>query len=200
MATLEELQVQIKAAAIAGDNDKVMELAGEIGKFKADVRKAAIEADRKESEALAGVREELAKSIHVVVSGLPDIHVSLAKVKAKGFMFKLDIPKGDKDHPEGIRYLSVQLDTPTIRVKGTGGGGTGKTKDTYGLSLDEVYEKHATADEKTKMVAAIKSDEDKATKNKAGGGEGKNSGGEQWKVKNDVKKRVIASGELKPQK
>ena len=200
MATLDELQVQIKTAAIAGDNDKVMELAGEIGKFKADVRKAAIEADRKEAESLAGVREILTLKIWEAVHAL-GLEGELAKVKAKGFTFKLNIPVGDKEHPEGIKYTRVMLDTPTIRVKGTGGGGgTGKTKDTYGLSLDEVYEKHATADEKTKMVAAIKSDEDKATKNKAGGGEGKNSGGEQWKVKNDVKKRVIASGDLKPQK
>jgi len=60
---------------------------------------------------------------------------------------------------------------------GNGGYQGGKTKDEYGMSLGDVFEKFANNDERTKLAAAT-------------------SNSTQWQVKVAVKKRAIAEGLL----
>lgn len=194
MADIKELQVRM-AEAIANNDVAAMEaIAGEITKGKSDRHKAEVEAQRKEAEAMAGDREALATTIHTAIvqngaKGVADIAGKLTTLKATGFTFKLDT--------EEVQYKSVALTVPAIgkaKASGNGGGGAGKTKDEFGMSLAEVYDKFKTDEDEAKLAEAQVKDEEASTKL------GKTTNSNQWRVKNEVKKRVIASGELAPAK
>jgi len=162
-------------------------LNSEWNKSKAEHHKVELEAQRKEAEALAGEREKLAVSIHKYIVGKEGMLDSLAKVKSKGFTFKLDEPD--------VQYKSVSLTVPTIKTKtSSGNGGAGKTKDEFGMSLQEVYDKFHTADDGVKMLDALAKDEAASEKL------GKKTNSNAWRVKNEVKKRVLADGLLAPTK
>jgi len=188
-----ELYKQGMAAAIANNDIQAIEkLNAEWNKDKAERRKAQLEAEQKEAVALAGVREKVAIEIHerlIANKPINNLVARLQEVKAHGFTFKLD--------EDGITYKAVALTVPTIKAKreGTGnGGGAGKTKDEYGMSLQEVYDKFHTAEDEVKLAEAKAADEDVKAKT------GKSNQVNQWRVKNSVKVRVIADGTLKPQK
>jgi len=175
--SIEELKAQMKIALEGGDDTKVLELASQIHKAKADITRAEQDKLKAESEKLAGGREKTATAIYQAISKLPEI-AELSRVKAFGFTYKVN------GYPEGIEppitYKSVALIVPTVKGKG-GGGGSGKTKSEYGMSLSEIVDKYGTPDEKAKIDAAA-------------------SNSASWQLKTQVKKRVLAEGLIKPTK
>jgi len=193
---IQELQAQM-AAAIANNDVAGMEaIAAQIVSGKKERAKVEAEKLQKESEALAGAREKLAASIHetvkkMIVTGKTgeSLNDALKAVKAWGFTYKVD--NANPNEP-GITYKSVSLTTATVKAPKAagGGGGTGKTKDEFGLSLAEVFESFATPNDRAALEAARSSEAEKGITNS----------GLQHNVKLGVKKRVIASGELKPTK
>lgn len=174
MASLDELKKRMAEALASGDVKAIEEVAGEISKSKAERHKAEAEALRKEAEALAGAREKLATKIHKAVVAMPGLVEELGSVKAQGFTYKLNTPE--------VQYKSVSLAVPTVKAPRAGtGGGAGKSKDEYGMSLSEIFDKFATNEDKEKLASA-------------------ESNSKQWQVKVAVKKRAIADNKLAPVK
>ena len=168
MPNIDELKTALRKALDAGEDNEVVRLAREITKVKAEQAKADV-------EKFAKAREELAIAIHKTVKGLSEV-AKLVDVGAQGFTYKVDgYPEAD------IKYKSVALTIPGLKRAGGGGGGGGKTKDEYGMSLGEVFEKFATAEDRAKLNTAA-------------------SGSAQWQVKIAVKKFAIEQGLLQPTK
>jgi len=175
--TLDELKAQIAVAATSGDDVAFNTLIRQYNSRKADVAKAIAESARKEAEALSGIREKTATKLHKLIVAIPELAAMLAETKATGFTFKLD-------EPDGVSYKSVALTVPVVKAAkvSKGGGGTHTTsKAEYGLTLDEIFQAHATEEDKAKLEAA----------------EGNSA---KWQVKNAVKKTAIANGALAPAK
>jgi len=175
--TIQDLQAQM-ADAIAKNDVAAMEtIAAQIVAGKRD--RAKVEADRllKESEALAGKREALAASIQAAVKAMA-LDKAITDVKGWGFTYKVD--KANPNEPD-ITYKAVALTTAVVKAHKAGGGASGKSKDEYGLSLGEIFDKFATDEDKTKLAGAT-------------------TGSSQWQVKVAVKKRAIADGKLAPVK
>jgi len=189
MADIKELQVKM-AEAIANNDVVAMEaIAGEITKGKSDRHKQEVEAQRKEAEAMAGDREKLAVELWAYTVKMPGLKDKLTALKATGFTFSLDNAE--------TQYKSVALKVPAVgkaKASGGNGGGAGKTKDEFGMSLQEVYDKFKTDEDEVKLAEAQVKDEEASAKL------GKTTNSNAWRVKNEVKKRVIASGELTPAK
>ena len=144
-ALLDALTTEAKAAGSKGDLDGLMAVAAKIKAAKSELVKVEAERIRKESEALAGVREKAAKAIHGMVVANKQVAKLLADTKSLGFTFKLDTAD--------IGYLAVALLVPQAPAHkgGTGGHvGGGKTKSEYGISLGEIFDKFGTAEEKAK--------------------------------------------------
>ena len=178
VVTLDTLKLDIADALAANDNDKLFGVLAAISKHKAEIAKAAVEAAVAEASALAGEREKLAAAIHKAVKAIPQLAQQLKAVKAFGFHFTIDNAHGDNSV-----YKAVALDVPGIpkHKVGHAGGGSGKSKAEYGMTLQEIFDKFATAENRVKL--------DKAEGNSA-----------QWAVKNEVKKAAIAAGKLQPAK
>lgn len=176
MVELKELKDQLADAIAKGDDTAFMTIVGEIAKAKKDIAKAAADALQKEATQLAGARETLAASVYKACKQIPNLKQQLDAVKATGFTFKLD---GVDAEGAPVRYNSVALSVPTVRHGKGGTTGGGKSKDEYGMSLQEIFDKFATAADKAKEAAA--------TSNSA-----------KWQAKNAVKKAAIADGKLKP--
>lgn len=177
--TLEQLKAQIGEALAAGDDTKFMSLVGEMAKAKCEIAKAAVEQAKRENEAMASTRDALAKEIMNLVKPLK-LAGKLASVKALGFRFSIDRMEKDAQGLEVKVTGGVALIVPEVKQKRGGGGGGGhKTKDEYGMSLDEVYQKFATAEDKVKMEAA-------------------KTNSSQWQVKQAVRKAAIKAGLLLP--
>jgi hypothetical protein len=183
---LEALQKQMSEALAANDVKKIEEVAMAIVKSKSERAKEEADKALKESEALAGKRETLASAIKQSVLSL-GLDKSIAELKAKGFTYTIDHKEDDKGRidPKGEVSVTggVGLIVPAIKARKAGGtgGGAGKTKDEFGMSLTEVFEKFATADDRTKLAAA-------------------ETNSSQWQVKNAVKKRALKDGVLAPAK
>lgn len=173
MTTIDELKAKMKEALASGDTKAIEEVASAITKGKADRRKVEVEAIQKEAEKLAGAREKLASSIWNMLKGIPDMPKQLEAVKATGFTYKLDA--------EGITYKAVMLAVPSVKRGAGGRTGGGKSKDEFGMSLGEIFDKFATQPEKNLLAAAP-------------------SNSAQWQVKVAVKKRAIKDGLLAPVK
>jgi len=168
---IKELQAKMSEAIASGDVEAIEEIASQIVKTKSDRHKAEAEVIKKDAEKLAGVREKLAVNIWNMLKGIPDFVKQLEDVKATGFTYKLDT--------EELKYKSVALTVPTVRTGKGGTTGGGKSKDEFGMSLGEIFDKFATDADKVKLA--------EASTNSA-----------QWQVKVAVKKAALASGALKP--
>jgi len=181
----DELKKAMADAIAKGDTKAIEEAAAAISKSKVERHKAEAEAIRKESEALAGKREKFGEVIKSAVKGL-GLDKDIAALKAKGFTYTIDHredPNG-RINPEGEVKVTggVGLLVPSVRGKSAGGaGGAGKTKDEFGMSLGEVFEKFATDEERDKLAIA-------------------ETNSAQWAIKNSVKKRAIKDGLLNPAK
>lgn len=184
--TYDELKTRMATAAkVFGEAPTAENLAAinaiskEMEKAKASIAKELAEALRKESEALAGKREELAIAIHQQVKVLK-LDKAILAVKGWGFTYKID---GAVPNEPDIKYGSVALSTVTIKAPKAGGAGgsKGKTKDEYGMSLSELCNQYGTQDEKDAIAKAT-------------------SGSSKWQKQLIVKKRVIAEGLLRPAK
>ena len=206
MSTIEELQARMTAATAnlnanpSMENLKEFEEAAKaIVASKAERAKAEAEAARKEAEALAGDREKLMQSIRKSVApAIKKVFFNedtktdnttpmLEAVKATGWTISYKL-EGD--------ILDVALAVPALKKTraSTGNGGAGKTKDEYGMSLAEVFEKYANPDERAKLTEAEAKDVVASEKL------GKHTNSNAWRIKNEVKKRVIAEGLLAPAK
>jgi hypothetical protein len=133
--SLQDLQIAMNQAITAQDWGKVKSIGAQIaGMASAEVKK--------EDEKFLKVREDIAAEIHALVAKYAP---QLKAVKATGFIFKVDT--------EEMQYKAVQLLVAGSKAHsgGTGGKG-GKTKDSYGMSLGEVFEKFATAEEKAEIA------------------------------------------------
>lgn len=177
--TLDQLKAKIAEAATNGSPD-FDSLIRQYNSRKSEVAKALQEASQKENEALAGARQELATKIYQAVKGIVKV-ADLEAVKAHGYIFKLDEPDATGTM---VHYKSVALLVPVLKAaKKTGGTGGTRTssKAEFGLSLDEIFQKFATAEDKAKLEAT----------------EGNSA---KWQVKNAVKKAALAAGKLQPAK
>jgi len=186
-----ELKAKMLAALQANDIKVVEELAGQIEASKRERHKAEVAKAQAEVEAMAGDREALAILIHGKIKGL-GLDKDLLKLKSWGFTYKVD-----KANPAelDVSYKAVALTTATVKRASSGnGGGAGKTKDEFGVSLAEVYEKFATAEDHAKLAEAKIKDELATEKL------GKTTNSNQWRVKNEVKKRAIAENLIAPVK
>lgn len=174
-----DLQKQMAEAISKNDVAGMEAIAAQIVAGKRDRAKVEAERLQKESEALAGKREALAARIHARVQEL-GLDSQLKEVKGWGFAYKVD--KANPAEPD-ITYKSVSLTTAVVKAPraGGGGGGAGKSKDEYGMSLGDIFDKFATDDDKAKLAAAT-------------------TGSSQWQVKVAVKKQAIAAGKLAPVK
>lgn len=183
MSDIEKLKAELKTVAATGDIKAILEVANKIKAAEVEENKAKVAKAKAEFDAKAKEREEIAIAIFEAIKALPVIK-RLAEVNATGFTFKLNVPAKAKtdteDAVEAVVYKSVALTVAGIKApRGNGGYQGGKTKDEYGMSLGDVFDKFATGDEKAKLAAA--------TSNSA-----------QWQVKVAVKKRALAEGLLKP--
>lgn len=180
-ALLDSLKAQAQAAAATGDLEAILVVAGKIKAAKSELAKVEAERIRAESEKLAGVREKVATRIHAKVVADKEVAKMLADTKALGFTFKLDTAE--------VQYRSVALlvpQAPTTR-KGTGGhAGGGKSQVEYGMSLDEIFQKFATNEQKAEVAKVLAGEDKKAANSKA------------WQLKVQVKKEAITKGTLKP--
>lgn len=198
MAELAELQTKLATAMAEGNVKAIEDIAAEITKGKADRHKAEAESQRKEAEQLAGKREAMQTTINAAVKAL-NLDAEIVKLKAKGFTYTIDHKEDDKGRidPAGEVKVTggVGLLVPAVKARtGGGGGSAGKTKDDYGLSLTEVFDKFATDEDQAKLAAAEVKDIEASDKL------GKSTNSNVWRVKNDVKKVAIASGALAPSK
>lgn len=177
MATLQELTKLMGEAVSSNDITKMLEVAGDIKKLKAEVAKAEAERLEKEANELADVRkaavEKLEKTFRPTDKVYASILATMAEIKAIGFHY-LYIAEGNQ--------TQIGYDFPSVKTatKHSGGGGqSGKSKAEFGLSLSEIVEKFATEAEKK----AIEAEPDNS---------------KSWALKNKVKKQAIADGKLKP--
>lgn len=187
--SIADLQKQMSDALAANDVGAIEAIALAIVKSKGERAKAEADEARIEAEQLAGKREELAKAIHASVKTLK-LDGAIAELKAKGFVYTISHREDDKGRidPNGAVKVTggVALMVPVLKARKAGGGTTGKTKDEYGMSLSEVFEKFATSEDREKLAAAE-------------AGEGRTDA-KVWLVKTAVKKRAIADGLLQPAK
>jgi len=181
--TLEELKVQMTAAVKkfqeTGEMGDIQAVTKAMDKAKADIAKEQATKLQAEATALAGAREKLAASIHAQVKAL-GIDKAITDVKGWGFTYKVD--KANPAEPD-IVYKTVSLSTAVVKTRKGGGtgGGAGKSKDEYGLSLSEIVAKFATPDELAAINAA-------------------DTNSKSWQLKVAVKKAAIAAGKLAPVK
>jgi len=189
----QSLQELMLAAIQQGDVKAQEDIAKKLLAGAQERRKVEVEAQRKESEALAGAREALATAIHEQVKALK-LDKSLKDMRAWGFTYKVD--RANPNEPD-VEYKSVSLSVTAIKERKASsgnGGGAGKTKDEYGLSLGEVFERFANDDDRGKLAEAEASD--KVASEKLGHSTNSNA----WRIKNQVKKRALADGLLAPTK
>jgi len=182
--TMDDIRKQLMEAAAKGDVEAVLKLTAEADKLKKAEAKEKAEAAAKEAAELAGVRTELAEKIGAALKPVSaklfydkatqtdSTNAVLEGVKATGYYFEYSVEKG----------ISFGLRHPTVKVAHSGGGGnTGKSKAEFGMSLDEIFQKFATDEDKAKLEAAA-------------------SNSAKWTVKVTVKKAAIAAGLLQPVK
>lgn len=182
--------------AIADNDVKAMEeIAALIVKSKAERHKVEVEALAKEAEALAGVRQSLAETVRKAVDGaIPDLASQLAAVKCSEFRYQAKGHVGADGVP--LAKSTVGLNVPVVK-KGKGGtGGGGKTKDDYGMSLDEAFTAFANVEEQKRYAEAEAADNKHATEHGLTTPKQSN----RWRVKDSVKKRAIAEGLLAPKR
>ena len=175
---IKEVRMALAKAYTDGNEIDIAKLEAELVQAKFLEKQAQALAAKAEADKHAKARQELAITIHKAIKKLA-FDEKLAGLKAKGFTYKLD---GLLENGVPTKYEGVALLVAGIPKVGSGkGGNRGKTKDEFGVSLDEVYSRYATEDDKAKMSRAL----------------GNSS---QWQVKVAVKKRAIADGLLIPVK
>jgi hypothetical protein len=178
--TLEQLTTKMATAVAANDITAMLDVAGEIKKLKSEVAKAEATRLQKESEELAEVRKQAVEKLDKIVR-VRDMQklVSLAEsVKAIGFHYT---------HTFADNLTTIGFDyavAPKQKATRASGGGGGKSKAEFGMTLNEIFEKFATAEDKTKLTEASAS----ATRPDSA----------EYAVKLGVKKAAIAAGLLKP--
>ena len=197
MSTITELQAKMAAAIANNDVKAIEEIAMEIVKGKADRRKSEAEALKKEAEELAGVREKLAGELVKVMHQVKGLNKMLEDVKVWSFTYTR---RGQPD-VNGVEVTNDRVSlaipqAPKSKKSGGGGGNTGKTKDEFGMSLDEVYNKFANEEERGRFASAEAVDVKFATEHGLTSPKQSN----RWRIKNEVKKRALKEGLLAPTK
>lgn len=184
--SLEQLKQEIAKAASSGDDVTFNTLIKEYNSRKSEVAKAAAAAALAEANALAGEREAMEKKLwQAVQPALKDFDCYY--LKCKSFIVTVNHNENDDgklDRDGKVRVTgAVKLVVPTIKARSSGGGGGTRvsSKDEYGMSLDEIFIKFATAEEQRELAEA-------------------ETNSAKWQVKNKVKKAAIASGKLQPAK
>lgn len=190
--TLDQLKAEIALAATSGDDKQFNALIKEYNSRKAEIAKALAEQMRKEEEALAGVRMEVATAIHAEIRSNKKLMALIdrfAELKSKGFTYRLD------EEIDGVMtsYKSVSLLTPQApkarASSGGGAGASGKTKEELGMTLDELFNTYATDEEKGE-VAQLRAEVE------GGSLDSKKANSKIWAIKNTCKKRVLKDGLL----
>ena len=196
--TFDGLKKQLQDALASGDVGTITRASQAVADFQRAQARVAAERVREETNRLSGERQALAEELTKIIRAsklgkanfsitlenivlalelvklAPDIVKQVEAVKGTTVIFKLPDEQSDKARTA----LAV---VPTKRSSGGGVGRTGKTSEEYGMSLNEVYEKFATPEDKAKMADAT-------------------SNSSQWQIKVAVKKQAIANGQLAPVK
>ena len=182
--TLEKLKAQMDKAVAefqkTGDMTAIQAASKATDKAKAEIAKEQAVKLGVEAAALAGKREELEKKVFAAVQTL-GLDKEIKSMKVKGFNYFIDCDyelAGEQVHNVANVGL-IHFQAP--KVKKAGGGGTGKSKDEYGLSLLEIVDKYGTDAEKAAIAAT-------------------ESNSKSWQLKVAVKKAAIAAGKLAPVK
>ena len=181
IVTLEQLTAKMIAAATANDVTAMLTIAAEIKKMKAEVAVAEAKRLQAEAEALSGVRTEAVEKLDKMLR-IKNMQgaINLAEsIKAVGFHYTHTF--ADNATTIGFDYLTAPK-TKTARTATSSSGGKSKTE--FGLSLNEIFEKFATAEDRAALVEAS----EKATRPDSA----------EYTVKLGVKKAAIAAGLLKP--
>lgn len=195
--TFEELQKQMSEAIKAGDNKLIEEIASQIVKSKADRHKAEADKLQKETQAMAGGREKLEGVIAKAVKklGLDD---QIRELKAKGFTYTVERREAmDADgliasvtgKPATDQYVDIvnggcNLIITTVKATKAGAtGGNQKTKEEFGMSLDQVFEAN-----KDLMTTEQAAEYDGATNSR------------KWQIKTAVKKVALKENRIAPVK
>ena len=187
----EKMLVAIKANDIATQEA----IAAELVKARGARIKAQVEAEAKETEALAGKREALANKIGIAVKAL-GVDKEIAELKAKGFNYYIKTSYQVAGQPDVHQQASCSLALSQPAKKASGGtGGSGKSKDEFGLSLGEIFNtcksQYATetgVDIEKEFTDAL--EKDKTVTNQ----------GYSYNVKKKVQKWAINKGLIKPVK
>jgi len=187
---LEDLQKRMSAAIASNDVKAIEAVAQEIVKSKTDRAKTEALKLQEEATKLAGVREALGIEIHKAVKAM-GLDAKLTGVKAWGFTYKVD--NANPAEPD-VTYKAVALSTQQVKTRSGGTGGSGKTRDEFGMSLSDIFDKFATDDDRAALAeATVKDDKIKVET-------GKSNRGNEYNVRKDVKKRALAAGLLAPTK
>jgi len=180
--SIQDLQAQMAEAISKNDVAAMENVASQIVAGKKDRAKAEAEQLQKEAEQLAGKREDTAAKIFELLNVNEGIKSMLKEVKARGFNFYIKTSYAVPGEPEVHQQASCGLIlVQAVKARAVGTSSTGKSKDEFGLSLGEIFEKFATAEDRIKLAAAT-------------------TGSSQWQVKVAVKKAAIAAGKLAPVK
>ena len=176
---LKELRKELAKAIEDGNEVDTENLETQIAMLKAcEVQKAKAAEAAKELEAQKS-RMVLATSVFNAIKNNPEV-VKLSKDEGvKGFTFHFSRPGVDGVM---VDYKSIAIITKNQKRTASLNGGRGKTKSEYGMSLNQVFEKFASAGDVAAMELI-----DKATDV---------SGAKQWKLKNEVKAKAILDGLL----
>jgi len=175
--TVKDLRNALSEVAKTGDVANIraaVKALDEAEKVQAKELKAKADA---EFEAKSAARLELTERIKATIGKVADSFreevVKLVGLDEAVVRWSVDYKNGN------LIECSILRTKPRAASTGTGGTPRGATKNEYGLSLGQVFEKFA-------------SDQDKLDYEKATSGSG------QWQIKVRVKKQAIEAGLLKP--
>ena len=168
MATIQNLLDQMAEALTQGDTSHIIEISKAIAALEKDAKKARAEAQKGEVEAL---RVKVSDALRKIVDKYGN---DLERLDIKGFAVKGHFTPDQSGTRCGVLYA---FSGPKASGGGGGGGGAGKVKAATGMSLQEVFEAHASDTEKAKFAAA-------------------ETGNAKYAIKHAVYKRLVADGTL----
>lgn len=177
MSNLNELKERLRQALDDNDLDAIIGNTAELKRVKAEAeakeREARLAKAKTATDALDSAVVQLVKQQNVISS-----LSALAQVYGKERSVSIVIPLDD------VNAASV-MPLEKARVGRASGGGGGKTKDQYGMSLDAVFQSFATDGEKAEL-AKLQSEHSKEHR----------TDGTQHVLKTRVKNRAINEGKI----
>lgn len=187
MAQIAEIKARIALAISSGDDIGMMRAIKELNQYKSEIAKAEQDKIAKEEQELAGVRQSFEVAFYAkVVDVLRQLKFDCYQLKAKSIIITVDHAENDNGLLDVAGKVKVtgaaKLVVPTAKKRTVGASGLRtSSKGEYGITLDEIFQKFATDEDRSKLEAA-------------------DNNSKKWVVKNEVKKRALKDGLLQPAK